>query len=96
MKRLTLLCVLLASCASAEAATIATMPNQAGGEIALMDIPCADREGMFVVVGRAGTGATVRGCWVFDEPYVVVKWETDQVSMFHYSQFTLTGKGDRL
>lgn len=72
---------------TARARDLASMPNQAGGEIVLTDIP-ANTGSSHVVYSRAPNGDTIFGRWTAGKRYVVVVWDdTGTVKLFDYSDF---------
>jgi uncharacterized protein YxeA len=62
----------------AQAATIATMPNRAGGKIVLTDEVCKHNNKVYDNLKRAynyGTqGYTTEGCFVVEDETVVIIW----------------------
>jgi hypothetical protein len=73
----------------ANAAELARLPNQAGGEIVLTDARAkACPPEWPVAIGRTGSGQTVSGCWTYTETgYVYVRWSDGDVRMYPLLDF---------
>ena len=66
---------LLAGSATAHAGRVASMTNEAGGEILLTDVStkrCGD--GMSAAMATGSSGAFVTGCWIVESGYVLIDW----------------------
>lgn len=79
---------------SANAETLATMPNEAGGKIVLTDEPCKHNGKVFEKINRAynygASGTTGEGCWAVEDETVIVYWiDTDRKSRYPLVNFTL-------
>lgn len=74
---------------TAAARDLAYMPNQAGGEIVLTDVPSAVCTAPArVAYSRGEAGDLIAGCWYAMENYVHIKWHGGSTRVFRYSQFT--------
>lgn len=90
MKYLILLTALL--CGTAQAQTIATSPNNAGGEIRLMAGKGSCPEGLRVVLTVASSGEFMSGCWFLMEEKVYATYSDGTKRLYSLDGFTLTQK----
>ncbi len=102
----TLLSAALAvSALSANAGTVATMPNQAGGKIRLFDSACTlgtypTNKDWKAVTANSGDGTTTDGCWMFDlsddSNSIVIVWSGGKTSVFASRDFNRTAYAEQL
>lgn len=70
--------------------TIATMPNNAGGEMHFTDAQCSSRgKNWFVVYSMTKHGNSIFGCWMLIDSMVHVVWDGGQTSAFYVNNLTL-------
>lgn len=88
-----LLLILLLAAGMAQADTIATMRNQAGGFIYLTNTQTKDckPEGRVVYATSDGGGSTW-GCWFLIDDMIHVAWDAGGTSAFKVTSFTLVKK----
>jgi hypothetical protein len=81
-----------------KAESIATMPNEGGGQVVLTDEPCKHEGRVYNKLNRLYTytarGYTVEGCYAVEDDTVVAIWHTNNAEKMRYpiSAFTLTKK----
>ena len=90
-----LLIALMLASGVAQAATFATMPNQANGKIVLTDEPCKFDGKTYDGLNRAynfgSTGYTGEGCWILEEESVAIIWVGSKDKMrYPIENFTLS------
>lgn len=80
--------------ARANAADIAMMPNQAGGEIVLTNAQVPSCPDLYLLAySRGWDGTMITGCWIVGERHVLIRWtETQTVKLFLITQFTVIGQ----
>jgi hypothetical protein len=93
-KMLVSLGLLLSVATNAEAETLATMPNEAGGKIVLTDEICKHDGRVFDKLNRAYnygvSGATGEGCWGVEDETVMVYWiDTNRKSRYPLVNFNI-------
>ena len=94
MKKLLIGAVLALTATLANAETVATQPNQAGGKIVLTDQICKYDNQVFDKLNRAynygSAGYTSEGCWAIEDETVIVYWiDTNQKMRYPVSAFTM-------
>lgn len=87
MKTLILALALLAGAAQAQ--TIATSPNSAGGEIRLMGSKGDCPDGLRVVLSTGSTGEFLQGCWFLMEDKVYVNYSNGLKRLYPVDGFTV-------
>jgi hypothetical protein len=88
MKKILILISLV--CGLANAATIATSPNNSGGQMILTDIKC--KKSGFVAYTTVPNGKTGFGCYFWDDNYIHVEWDEAGVMSYPYSSWTFKAK----
>ena len=83
-----LVCAML-SMASAQAAVIGTIDNQAGGKINLTDNKGSCPSGLVAIASAPGKEAFF-GCWSFDAEQVFIKYEDGRVYVYPSDTVSLT------
>ena len=80
----------LATYAQSSPKTIATLNNEAGGKTTFYaeQRDCPAESLKVIAVGK--TGMFVEGCWVWDNPYFVVRWDSGVGRMYHLENVELT------
>lgn len=83
--------LLMAAAFSANAETVATMPNRAGGITALTTSHSTRCQGqMRVAFGNSADGQrTLFACWTFADGFVFVTWADGTTSSYPLENFTL-------
>ena len=76
MKKLLLVALSILSL-NAVAEVIAEMPNRAGGEVVLLDRPCATAPNTFVAFSYMQDNRSIIGCWTAAGDRVFVDWSGD-------------------
>ena len=76
MKKL-LFAVLMALSVTCFAKTIALTKNQVGGLMILTDEPCNENTSVAITTEADG-GKPERGCWLFWEGAVYIKWDANE------------------
>ena len=99
MKKLLLIALL---CFNVQAKPIATMANNGGGKIVLLDDACVKNgktyENWFRTYTYHETGVTQDGCWLVEHDTVVVIWDSGSKMRYPAINFTIidTGKKQNL
>ena len=94
MKKLVLM--MLFACACAQADTLATMGNAAGGTVILTDVPCKNGGGYYVY-SQSPTASTQFGCWWSDDSMVHITWNDGDVRSYPINYFKVNSRiADRL
>lgn len=103
MKKLLIALMLVAGVAQAE--TIATLPNQAGGKIVLTNETCKDpvTGEIYSALRRSynysSAGGSSEGCWLVEDETIVVVWinsnGTRDRSRYPLANFTFKKIGNR-
>lgn len=80
-----------ASCQPVSARTIATMPNEAGGEVRLTNIPCPTKEKEQLIAYAIGKGGVViTGCFtLISDDEVLVLYDSGDLRIYPLESFTL-------
>lgn len=94
MRKLIVGALLTGLCSIAQAETIATMPNRAGGKIVLTDDACVYQGKNYNNLNRAynytESGYTQEACWGIEGETVVVFWlESSQKMRYPIENFTM-------
>ena len=99
MKKLLLVALL---CFNVQAKPIASMGNNGGGKIVLLDEVCERNgqkyEGLFRAYTYHENGTTQDGCWLVEHDTVVMYWEKGGKMRYPAKNFTIldTGKKQNL
>lgn len=90
MKRL-LVILLMAASFCTQAASVATMQNDAGGVTVLTSSHSSTCTGVMYVAfaNSRGGGRTLFGCWSFADDFVFITWADRTTSSYPLSQFAL-------
>jgi hypothetical protein len=81
--------VLALTATQVQATVIATMPNKAGGEIVLTDVPAEQCGTGFISYTTSPNGPTLYGCWWSDERMVHISYDNGSNTWSHpISNFT--------
>ena len=78
---------------NAQAAVVATMPNQSGGQMVLTDAVCKASPKLWTMFGYTGNGEILSGCWTAEGNMVVVVWQDGDIRRYPISAFTLPSRG---
>jgi hypothetical protein len=94
MRKLIIGAVLALATTLANAETVATQPNQAGGKIVLTDQECKYDGKVFDKLNRAynygSAGYTSEGCWGVEDETVIVYWiDTNSKMRYPITAFTM-------
>jgi len=103
MKKLLIALLLISGVANAE--TVATLPNQAGGKIVLTNETCKDPATgeIYSALRRAynysSAGGSSEGCWLLEDETIVVVWVNSNGSRdrsrYPLANFTIKKTGNR-
>lgn len=83
----TLLIMAAVACTSAQAATFASMPNKAGGEIRLMTDHCKGNTTALLAYATEPDGGLDVGCWLPLDDQVLVVWGGGQKRAYPAAAF---------
>ena len=94
MRKLIIGALLALTTTLANAETVATQPNQAGGKIVLTDDACVHKGKTYDKLNRAynygSAGHTGEGCWGVEDETVIVYWiDTDKKMRYPATAFTM-------
>lgn len=85
------LAVLLGS--PVQAAVVATMSNEAGGKIVLMDDTIEACDGSYTAYSTSPKNQTIWGCWFVDDEFVHITWKEDnQTRSYPVGDFVMSRK----
>lgn len=74
----------------AQADTLATLKNRAGGVMYFSDAQCPGKDQYWkVIYSTLSGGQTIWGCWFYADGMVHVKWDSGQTSAFKASDLTI-------
>ena len=68
-----LICAFFATLSIAQADTLATAPNGAGGLLVLTDVPCSESSSFYAYTSHPNA-ETQFGCWFSDSSMVHITW----------------------
>ena len=74
-----LLLTLLLAAGVAQAGTVATTKNEAGGIAVLTDEECTGRKNAWVAYSIHTGNKVLFGCWAMDDNFVFIRWEDGDV-----------------
>ena len=76
-----LFCILFATLSIAQADTLATAPNNAGGLLVLTDVPCEGTKKYHAYTSHPSS-ETQFGCWFSDSSMVHITWRNGSVRSY--------------
>ena len=79
-----LLLTLLLAVGVAQAATVATTKNEAGGMAVLTDLPCEGRKDTFIAYTVYSGSRTLFGCWAMDDNFIFIRWSDGDVRTYPF------------
>jgi hypothetical protein len=96
MKKLALPLALCAAVISAQAGTMFSIPNNAGGEIRLTDDTGPCRANTRHAYSTSSTGEATFGCWTGGpDATFLLSWDNGRKSVFEWKDVTVTDYGRR-
>ena len=81
-------CVLLLTCSSVQAGTVATAENRSGGTTVLTDVPCKNEKGLYVY-SQSPRSPTLFGCWWSDDAMVHITWQDGEFRSYPLHIFNI-------
>lgn len=100
MKKILVLLGLLSVLTNVRAEAIATMGNEAGGEIVLTNEACVSRgqtyDGLFKLYYYTSKGDTGKGCYYYADNLIHAIWESGNEKKYPVNGFTFKRKGKEL
>lgn len=86
---------LLIVAGAAQAGVFATLRNNAGGMMVLLDEKCSSGTGS-IIYSMARDLPTQWGCWVYDGYMVHVRWADGEIRSYPGSAWTVNSQGKSL
>ena len=69
----------------AQADTVATATNDAGGMIVITDVKCQNEKNLFVAYTvMANSSKTLMGCWTMDDNFIFIRWSDGDVRTYPF------------
>ncbi|WP_250533950.1 hypothetical protein [Caballeronia sp. AZ10_KS36] len=105
MKRLFLAACAALLATSAHATILMYTQNEAGGTIQFSDMPCSKLDGIPQLAGREGLTSvivdsagrpTAFGCYSYNEPNIVVLWQSGAQRWYNPAGISMTAAGKKL
>lgn len=95
MKKILMAGLLILSLNVNAAGVIAETANQGGGVIALLDMECKTKKGLFIAYSYLQTGQSMMGCWTTDNTdRVFIEWSDGDLRSYPISMFTMKKKSN--
>lgn len=77
------------------AGVIAEAPNKGGGGIALLDMECKTKPGLYIAYGYLKSGESMMGCWTTDNTdRVFIEWSDGDLRSYPVTMFNLKKKSN--
>lgn len=100
MKKILVLLALLSAVTNARAEAIASMNNEAGGEIVLTNEACVAKgktyDALYKIYYYTGNGDTGKGCYYYADGLIHAIWESGNEKKYTAVSFTFKKKGNSL